>query len=149
MTAGDFSFFRAEIGSAYYIFVVHNNELDFGQCLCCWEQYHERIAKAITKSGDFRIKDVVFCGTYSKYNEKLGITETFSDMSDESRDHVKKLIIKVAPKAIEILRREEKARKETYIAEKLVKEYRYGDAKEHCRIFELNYDSIISNCVRR
>lgn len=161
MSVVDSAFFRTEIGSAYYVFALHNKELDFGQNLYYWRDgLYERIAKAIIGSENFRIKNVVFCGTYTKYNdeleiheslcaEKLVFTETFSDMSKEDIDRVKKLITEVAPRAVEILKREEVVKKETWRVGKLLDDYRYSDAKEHCRIFELSYDSIIFNRLRR
>jgi hypothetical protein len=148
LTLGCVNFFIEFSDHTQYVFLVSSGNLDRWPRLRYWEEHHDKIAEAINRSTDFHY-DVVFCGTYSKYNEKLGITETFSDMSDESRDQVKKLIIEVAPKAIEILRREDEIIKETWRVGKLLDEYRYGDAKEHCRIFDLNYSNIIYNRFKR
>jgi hypothetical protein len=140
-TRPSWRYFLVTEGDVGYIVITNNNKLDLGQCMCCCTARKE-IGEAV-RANRGTLTKVTMCGTHSAHNTELGIDATFDDLNKEEWNQLEAKIMALEVQILAVIKQSDKLASNIAEVRSLLRQLRYEDAKQHCEVCGLNYETFL------
>lgn len=153
-----YRFFLLEHGNIGYIVIMSDDKLEFEHTVCCWGgPPTQKIAQGVLDSRDSmqKMEKIIMCSSEGGSHGPFGADASFSDLSNDEVERIKRIITLYLPGLSLLITQEkieaEKAKmkeKRTSETSRLLRDFRYQDAKTHCEIHGLDYDLLLQESIK-
>ncbi len=150
-------YFLAKDGTTGYLVIIRNEDLilDFGNEMNRWPNPPCKEVSSALQENRGELKTIVMCSREQKMqdvHEQFGVDMSLDDLSASEVARIKELL--ETDQTLPDLRRERswtdkkfrislKRGQRIKEVQKLLKNFRYQDARDHCALFNLNYEEIL------
>lgn len=130
-----------------YIAIVDEDhgklELMLGHTVCCWSgSPSKEIAQAVAESKGTLSKIMICSREGDGYRGEFGADLCFKNVSGSVAEEIETFLTASFPEMRELLEAEKRKQAREKEVRQLIREFRYGDAKVHCEIYELDYAAL-------
>lgn len=146
-TRPSWRYFLVTEGDVGYVVITNNDKLDLGQCMCCCTARKE-IGEAV-RANRGTLTKVTMCGTHSAHNSELGIDATFDNLGNEELTQLEEKIRALEVQIHSVIRQHDKLNANIAKVRELLSQFRYEDARQHCEVCGLNYETFLEEVKAR